>query len=71
MQKPLEHLDLRDAIEHRFDAVRVHRRQESSRFGRVPQPFALFGDEHMRIIEAGRRAIDAAKLLDGLERIRG
>ena len=71
MQKPLEHLDLRDAIEDRFHVVRVHRRQESSRFGRMPQPFALFRDEHMRIIEAGRGAIDPAQLLDGLERIRG
>ena len=71
MQEALEHLDLGDAIEHRLDAVRVHRRQEAARLGRVAEPFALFGHEHVRVVEAARRAVDAPELLDGLERVGG
>jgi len=71
LQEPLEHLDLRDAIEDRFDAVRVHRRQEAPGLGRLAQPHPLLGDEHVRVVEAGRRTVDAAQPLDGLEGVGG
>jgi hypothetical protein len=47
--------------------VRVHRRKKTSRLRRVPQPVALLRHEHVRVIKARRRAIDAAELLDGLD----
>jgi len=49
--------------------VGVHRRQEAPRLGRVPEPFALLGNEDVRVIETDRRAVDAAELLDCLERV--
>ena len=69
MQESLEDLDLRDAIEQRLGAGRIDRRQEPAGLGRVPQPVALFGHEHVGVVEAGGRAVDAAQLLDRLERV--
>ena len=48
-------------------AAAIHRRQEAARFRGVAQPLALLGHEDVRVVEAGRRAVDAAQLLDGLE----
>ena len=69
MQEALEDLNLCDAVEGGFDAVRIHRRQEPARLGRVAEPLALCRHEHVRVVEARRPAIDAAELLDALERI--
>ena len=67
VQESLEHFDLRDAIEQRFSARRIHRWQEASRLGRMAQPVALLGHEDMRVVESGGRAIDPAQLFDRLE----
>ena len=68
LQESLEHFDLRDAIEQRFGARRIERRQKPAGLGRVSQPVALLGHEDVRVVESGRRAIHAAKLLDRLVR---
>ena len=70
MEKTLEHLHLRDSIEQRVRARRIHWRQEASGLGGMTQPLALLGHEHMRVVEAGRRAVDAPKLLDRLVGVR-
>ena len=67
VQEALEHLDLRDAIEQRLGAFRIHRRQEAARLGGMAQPLAFLGHEHVRVVEAGGRAVDAPQLLDRLE----
>ena len=66
MQEALEDFDLRDAIEQRRGAGRVHRRQEPARLRRMTQPFPFFGHEDLRVIEACRRAVDTPQLLDGV-----
>ena len=48
VQEALERLDLREAIEQRDRVDRIGRGAEPPGFGRMPQPVALFGDEHMR-----------------------
>ena len=44
---------------------------EAPAFGRVPQPVALFRDEHMRVVVTGRRAIHPAEGVDDVEHVRG
>ena len=53
--QPVEQLDGID---------RIGRRAEPAPLGRLPQPLALFGHEHVRVVVAGRRTIDAAERLD-------
>ena len=43
MQEALEDFDLRDAIEQRSGAARVHRRQEPARLRRLTQPLRSSG----------------------------
>ena len=68
MKKALEDFDLGHAVEDCLGAGCVHRREESSRLRRVADPFALLGHEHVRVIEAGGRAVNAAEFFDCLER---
>ena len=42
-------------------ADRIGRRAEAPALGRVPQPVPLFRDEHVRVVVAGRRAVDPAE----------
>ena len=70
LQETLENFDLRDAIEQRFAALGVERRQKPAGLGGMPQPIALFGHEDVRVVEPRRRAIHATKFLDRLVRRR-
>ena len=66
LQEALERLDLRQPIEQRDRIDRIGRRAEASALGRLAQPLALFGHEHVRVVVAGRRTVDAAERLDDL-----
>ena len=61
MQEALEGLDLREPVEQRDRVDRIGGRAEASVLGRLAQPLALLGHEHVRVVVAGRRAVDAAE----------
>ena len=64
LEKTLEGLDLRQTVEQRDGIDRIGRRAEPSPLRRLPQPFALVGHEHVRVVVAGRRTVDAAERVD-------
>ena len=59
MQEPLEGFDLRQPIEQRDRIDRIGRRAEPAGLDRLAQPLALLGDEDVREVVAGGRAVDA------------
>src|SRR5262245_44480500 len=71
MEESLEDFDLRQAIKNGLDAPSVHGRQEAPGLRRVAKPLTLLGYEDLRVVEAGRRTVDPAQLLDSLIRIGG
>ena len=70
MQESLESLHLRQALEKGDGVDRIVRRPELARFDGVPQPSALFGDEHVRVVVADARAVQAAQRLEDLCHVR-
>ena len=71
VQEPLEGLDLRQPIEQRDRIDRIGRRAEPPALRRIAQPAPLLGHEHVRVVVAGRRAVDAAQRLDHVVHGRG
>ena len=67
VQKALERLDLAQPIEHGGRRGGVHRREEAAGLGSVAEPVALLRHEHVRVVESGRRTVDAAQPFDRLE----
>ncbi len=64
LQEALERLDLRQAIEKLGGIDGIGRRAETPALRRLTEPLPLFRHEHMRVVVAGRRAIDPAQSLD-------
>ena len=66
LKKALERLDLGQPVEQLDWIDRIGGGTEAATLGRLPQPFTLVRDKHMRVVVAGRRAIDAAEQLNGV-----
>ena len=66
LKKALERLDLGQPVEQLDWIDRIGGGTEAAALGRLPQPFTLVRDKHMRVVVAGRRAIDAAEQLNGV-----
>ena len=64
MEEALEGFHLGQAIEQLDGIDRIGGRAEPALLGSLSQPLALFGHEHVRVVVAGRREIDAAECLD-------
>ena len=58
VEEALERLDLRQPVEERDRADGIGRRAEPPAFGRLPQPLALLGHEHVGVVVARGRAVD-------------
>ena len=59
VQEALEGLDLRQPVEQRRRVDRIGRGAEAAGLRRLAQPLALGRHEHVRVVVAGRRTVDA------------
>ena len=66
LQKALERLDFGQTVEQLRRIDRIGRGAETAALGRLAEPFALLRHEHMRVVVARRRAVNAAERLDGV-----
>ena len=70
LQEALERLDLRQPIEQLDRIDRIGGGAEAAALRRLPQPLALLGHEHVRVVVADGRAVDPPQRLDRVERRR-
>ena len=68
LQETFECLDLRQPVEHLDRIDRIGRGPEAAALRRLAQPVAFVRDEHVRVVVAGLRAVEAAQPLDRVVR---
>ena len=71
VQEVLERFNRSEALQQRERIDRIGLSPEASTLGRLGQPVTFFRRKYVRVVMSDRRAVDAAKARDGLERGRG